>query len=558
MGLQQKLLSSSHWASIIEKIFIHGFLSSFDRAGRGTGGGMEEEEESNRCLESFLKWAAQLGISDSPSKQFSSQISYCDSCCLGYSLCVSYFPKAGGRGLAAARDLRKGELILRVPKSALMTRESLLGKDQQLSDAVKRYPSLSSTQILAVCLLAEMGKGRRSLWYPYLLQLPRSNETLASFGPFESKALQVDDAIWIAEKAISKEKLHWRESIALMEELSLKPQLKTFGAWLWASAIISSRTLHIPWDDAGCLCPVGDFFNYAAAGEDLCGSEYPESCNIFSLHVTSLENGGVMEDAVLSAEQYEDSSGRLTDAGYEGNVAAYCFYSKRDYRKGDQVLLSYGTYTNLELLEHYGFILKENLNDKVVIPLGPDIFASSTWPADSMYIQQNGRPSFTLLSTLRIWATPANQRKAVARFAFSGSQLSPQNEIAVMQWLASSCRTILESLPSTIEDDNLLLQAIDNIQDLQSLGEVKELPFSVSSEFDSFLESNCLRNGEGIGKLAFCRKFRRTLDKWKLAVHWRLGFKKILVDCISSCCQTMDSLSPQNVSIKDNEHLSFA
>jgi hypothetical protein len=44
------------------------------------------------------------------------------------------------------RDLRKGELILRVPKSALMTRESLL-KDHKLSLAVNKHPSLSSIQV---------------------------------------------------------------------------------------------------------------------------------------------------------------------------------------------------------------------------------------------------------------------------------------------------------------------------------------------------------------------------------------------------------------------------
>jgi hypothetical protein len=50
------------------------------------------------------------------------------------------------RGLGAVRDLRKGELILRVPKSALMTRESLL-KDHKLSVAVNKHPSLSSIQV---------------------------------------------------------------------------------------------------------------------------------------------------------------------------------------------------------------------------------------------------------------------------------------------------------------------------------------------------------------------------------------------------------------------------
>lgn len=60
---------------------------------------------------------------------------------LGYLLVLS------SRGLAAARDIRKGELILRVPKDVLMTSESLMGKDQTLFSAVKRHPTLSSTQV---------------------------------------------------------------------------------------------------------------------------------------------------------------------------------------------------------------------------------------------------------------------------------------------------------------------------------------------------------------------------------------------------------------------------
>jgi len=42
-----------------------------------------------------------------------------------------------------------------------------------------------------VCLLAELNKGRRSVWYAYLMELPRSYDTLITFGPFETKALQV-------------------------------------------------------------------------------------------------------------------------------------------------------------------------------------------------------------------------------------------------------------------------------------------------------------------------------------------------------------------------------
>ncbi|KAJ6402375.1 hypothetical protein OIU84_014464 [Salix udensis] len=140
---------------------------------------MEDAEQEG--FERFLKWAANLGISDCPTNRFSSALKTPTSC-LGHSLTVSHFPDAGGRGLAAVRDIKKGELVLRVPKSVLITRDSLL-KDEKLCSFVNNstYSSLSPTQILTVCLLYEMGKGKSSWWYPYLMHLPRSYDVLASF-----------------------------------------------------------------------------------------------------------------------------------------------------------------------------------------------------------------------------------------------------------------------------------------------------------------------------------------------------------------------------------------
>lgn len=145
-------------------------------------------------LENFMEWATALGVSDSPvinvdedglqgpnHRQASS--------CLGKSLCISNFPNAGGRGLCAVRDLQKGQLILRVPKSALMTSQSLISNDHRLSIFVPKF-SLSSTQILTVALLNEVAKGKRSWWYPYLTQFPSNYDILSSFDQFEIQALQ--------------------------------------------------------------------------------------------------------------------------------------------------------------------------------------------------------------------------------------------------------------------------------------------------------------------------------------------------------------------------------
>lgn len=77
-----------------------------------------------------------------------------------------------------------------------------------------------------------------------------------------------------------------------------------------------------------------------------------------------------------------DLSERLTDGGFEDDNA-YCLYARQNYRIGEQVLLGYGIYTNLELLEHYGFVLSENRNEKT---FDLDICSVSTWPKDSLYI----------------------------------------------------------------------------------------------------------------------------------------------------------------------------
>ncbi|KAL3525098.1 hypothetical protein ACH5RR_013470 [Cinchona calisaya] len=479
---------------------------------------MAEKEEEAAKIESFLQWAAaNLGISDSPPSTIPSEHSTLPRYCLGHSLIVSNFPDAGGRGLAAARDLRKGELILRVPKKALMTSECLMRNDQTLSASIKRHAFLSSTQILTVALLNEVNKGSNSWWSNYLKQLPRSYDTLAGFGPFEIQALQVDDAIWAAEKAVAKAKLEWEEASLVMVDLKLKPTLLNFKAWLWASATISSRTMHIPWDEAGCLCPVGDFFNYAAPAEEPCDHETVGTCT----------NGTLVQTEGL----FDASAQRLTDAGYEEDVAAYCFYASRNYREKEQIFLSYGVYTNLELLEHYGFLLNDNPNDKAFIPLEPAMRSLCSWPKELLYINQDGKPSFALLSAMRLWATPSNKRRSVGHLAYSGKQLSFENEITVIGWIAKKCQDILRNLKTSVEQDKLLLNIIDKIEDSLLPLELEKLPSICGSELYAFLESHDVANGEDFTNLYVSQKSRRSICRWKFAIQWRLSYKRKLLYC---------------------------
>nr|XP_043632063.1 protein SET DOMAIN GROUP 40 isoform X2 [Erigeron canadensis] len=485
--------------------------------------------EESAKLKNFLDWATLNGISDSPFievnqhkpqntnvSQTCSPSSSSSSSCLGHSLSVSHFPNAGGRGLCAVRDIGKGELILRVPKSALMTSQSLVMNDVKLSMCVSKS-NLSSTQVLAVALLNEVAKGKQSWWYPYLTQFPTNYDILASFDQFEIQALQLDDAIWTAEKALEKTKVEWKDACPIMEELMFKPHYMSFKAWIWASASISSRTMHIPWDAAGCFCPVGDFFNYAAPGEEQLPSE----------DLTAADTGA--------------KSLRLTDGVFEEIYSAYCFYARRNYKKGDQVLLSYGTYTNLELLEHYGFILNDNLNDKAYVALPSNLNIQCSWLPDSLYIHQNGKPSFALLTAMRLWATPTHLQKSVRQLAYSGSSISNTNEIIVMEWLVKKCCLAMENLPTSIEEDKSLLSVLD--KEYETAMELKIALSGLTGETLAFLKVNGVVNDGISSTISIPKKVIRSLDRWKLAILWRLRYKMMLHYCISRCTKVINDVS---------------
>jgi len=85
---------------------------------------------------------------------------------------------------------------------------------------------------------------------------------------------------------------------------------------------------------------VGDLFNYAAPGEEIAAVENSKGrVNGSLLKVESFHNGNGIDNPSFDAEEYESSSGRLTDGGYEEDVRAYCFYAKKNYKKNEQVRL---------------------------------------------------------------------------------------------------------------------------------------------------------------------------------------------------------------------------
>ncbi|GFR42520.1 hypothetical protein Agub_g3414, partial [Astrephomene gubernaculifera] len=80
------------------------------------------------------------------------------------------------------------------------------------------------------------------------------------------------------------------------------------------------------------------------------------------------------------------ASGAIAGDGvWDAAAQQYCILVRRPYRRGEQVMLCYGRHTNLELLEHYGFVLQDNphdtaLLDAALLPLPSAALASPGAP----------------------------------------------------------------------------------------------------------------------------------------------------------------------------------
>lgn len=74
-------------------------------------------------------------------------------------------------------------------------------------------------------------------------------------------------------------------------------------------------------------------------------------------HRKTVSSNNESETSPLPEMDEEDEVG---DGHFDADDNVYRLISRRQYKKGQEVFLCYGRHTNLELLEHYGFMLDDN------------------------------------------------------------------------------------------------------------------------------------------------------------------------------------------------------
>ena len=164
------------------------------------------------------------------------------------------------------------------------------------------------------------------------------------------------------------------EAAPLLAALRLPLRFTARAAWRFAAGAVASRSMHFPGDTVGVLTPFADMHNYAPPPPPVppCvpgdpSYQMPESapCNVPSAQSP--------EQAHVCAQEPASARALAGEGMYSEADEQYTFTALRDYRSGDQVFLCYGHYTNIQLLQFYGFLLPENPHDEVHL-------RRSSWP----------------------------------------------------------------------------------------------------------------------------------------------------------------------------------
>ena len=300
-----------------------------------------------------------------------------------------------------------------------------------------------------------------SPWHLYVAQLPRAYNIPSRAGPMPSAPNSRSRTPWTPPRAPRRRGSRRAPPRRARSTPWRFPRVQKRRAWAWAHATVSSRTVFVPFDPAGALCPVGDLFNYAP----------PPPAHAPTFLGTPLEGGDEEEtrDRVRPGDDEEPDQKPAGDGAWDEASGEYRFHARRAYRAGDQIMLCYGRYTNLELLEHYGFLPRPSR----ATPTTSRSFRSSPArrdPGDGDGVVStprvralpNGRLEWDDLRDVRVrgWeATRGAPRTRDARGGESrGHALGAAAEEAAFAALVDAAAAELLGLPTTAREDTAKMQ----------------------------------------------------------------------------------------------------
>ena len=288
-----------------------------------------------------------------------------------------------GFGVVATERIAKGETIIRVPTSIAITTDTAL-EDKDLGPNIvqdqflRQKPSL----ILALYLLFEKLKGKRSKHYLYIRSLPATFDMLPYYWTLNdfhamrgspSFTLAIQSVCMLAfSYAYIHKKLLGKEFYFAENKSILTDETFLFNDFRWAVSCVVSRQNPLPSNALGpttntlALIPIFEMLNHKPGS---------------------------------------------STASYVASDKMAIIESSCEYEKDEEIFMVYGNRPNRELLIYSGFVLNDNEFNNVIVRLKlndalakiramvlkrENIVPSDGHGGYTFHFQQNGMPSKNL------------------------------------------------------------------------------------------------------------------------------------------------------------------
>ena len=401
-------------------------------ASRCADGDARDASLETWARERGVRWCASVEVRGQPSSD-------------GSTAHRGVYARMDGEGVSRDEAIN----LVTIPREAMIACERDEGKRPVVGGV---SDEAAARDELALELLRRKFDAERNFG-PYIDSLPESYALLHSWSDAEARELQDSTAMALARRRrLELEKAFERVKTEVIEITHCESEDDAYAQYRWACGTVSSRAVSVPFHDAGALCPVGDMFNYAPLD--------PPSL----IRVVGAPTFGVR------AEDDDDDEAGTTvgaverdpipgDGAYDEATRTFSFRSsvqpagRRGCLPGEEIFVCYGEYSNLELLDFYGFVLEPDVNPQDCYTLDVCVDDSTSMMPLKVFV---GGFDWNDLAEIRIRSALAKTRKNekhLRDIARQGGALGGEEELSVFDAIRKAAGETLLSFPTTAKQD---------------------------------------------------------------------------------------------------------
>ncbi|KUF82003.1 Ribosomal N-lysine methyltransferase set10 [Phytophthora nicotianae] len=368
---------------------------------------------------------------------------------------------ASERGVFIAEDVTPHTEVFSIPLDSVLSVKSLqeISALQNIAFFQQLTPEREDDQLALALLYEKFVQGDKSKWAKHIELLPKTYHNALYFEQEEIKALEGSNLFFIAqqmEKKVAADYTSLKETVLLelFENITegitvdLFDDFFSLDNYKWALSTIWSRFVSLRLDEA-------------PSSKDS-SSSVPVAKQSFKAMVPVFDM--LNHDPEAEMSHFFDMDTQL-----------FKLVSHQHWNAGTQMFINYGPLSNHKLLLLYGFVIIGNPFDAVEMWLPMDEASTKFYLEKEQFLLINGLDHATnpfelvaeetndlLLMATRIQeidCETVEEFEILANKALDGEMVSLENEQEALTRLIYTLEKMLETFPTSIEEDDELLES---------------------------------------------------------------------------------------------------